>query len=96
MGRPTKLTRKRMDKILASIRLGRTFQYSAQKAGVSYSAFLLRRNGDPKFAEEVDAAMCEWEDVHLSNIDFHAKSSWPRARGGYKERFRRNTRIRIF
>jgi hypothetical protein len=77
MGRPTKLTRKVRDRILASIRLGRTFQYSAQKAGVSYSAFLLRRNGGPKFAEEVDAAMCEWEDVHLANIDAAAKTSWP-------------------
>lgn len=77
MSRPTKLTRKKKDGILSSIRLGRTFAFAASKVGVSYETFARHRQDDPKFAEQVDAAMCEWEDVHLANIDRHAKTSWP-------------------
>ena len=65
-----------MNEILASIKLGRTFQYSAQKAGVCYDTFLDRRRKDPKFDEAVEAALLEWEDVHLSSIDSHARTSW--------------------
>jgi hypothetical protein len=52
-GRKRKLTKKVIDKVLNSIRYGKTEQYSCQKAGISYETFRRWQHEDPKNIERL-------------------------------------------
>lgn len=79
VGRPTKYTEQRVERILQAIRDGNYMETAARLAGIAPSTLYEWRNEFPDFSEAVETARAEAEERNIATIQAAAPQQWQAA-----------------
>jgi transposase len=99
MGRPSKLTEERQEKVLEALRAGNYLETAAAYAAISYQTLNEWRKRFPEFSEAVEKARADAEARMVAVIMKAAPVSWQAAawwlERSFPSRYGRRTRINV-